>query len=50
MSSKEALNLNVGLEIQWGEEVFDTLPILQVFLLTKHVEDCNFFSIGTLQL
>jgi hypothetical protein len=24
--------------IQWGEQVFDTLPILQVFLLTKHVE------------
>ena len=24
--------------IQWGEQVFDTLPILQVSLLTKHVE------------
>ena len=24
--------------IQRGEQVFDTLPILQVFLLTKHVE------------
>ena len=29
--------------IQWGEQVFDTLPILQVFLLTKHVEVCNFY-------
>uniref|UniRef100_A0A8C7GQH7 Solute carrier family 36 member 4 n=1 Tax=Oncorhynchus kisutch TaxID=8019 RepID=A0A8C7GQH7_ONCKI len=28
----------------WGEQVFDTLPILQVFLLTKHVEVCNFLS------
>ena len=36
--------------IQWGEQVFDTLPILQVFLLTKHVEVCNYFIIGTLQL
>ena len=32
-------------DVQWGEQVFDTLPILQVFLLTKHVE-----VIGTLQL
>ena len=24
--------------IQWGEQVFDTLPILQVLILTKHVE------------
>ena len=29
--------------VQWGEQVFDTLPILQVFLLTKHVEVCNFY-------
>ena len=27
--------------LQWGEQVFDTLPILKVFLLTKHVEVCN---------
>jgi hypothetical protein len=27
-----------GNNIQWGEKVFDTLMILQVFLLTKHVE------------
>jgi hypothetical protein len=27
---------------QWREQVFDTLPVLQVFLLTKHVEVCNF--------
>ena len=31
---------------QWGKQVFDTLPILQVFLLTKHVEVCNFFHHG----
>ena len=30
-------------DIQWGEQVFDTLLILQVFLLTKHVEVCNFY-------
>jgi hypothetical protein len=36
--------------VQWGEQVFNTLPILQVFLLTKHVEACNFLNIGTLQL
>ena len=30
-------------DVQWGEQVFDTLPILQVFLLTKHVEVCNFY-------
>ncbi|KAM9531169.1 E3 ubiquitin/ISG15 ligase TRIM25-like isoform 1-T1 [Salvelinus alpinus] len=35
--------LTIPLEIQWGEQVFDTLPILQVFLLTKHVEVCNFY-------
>uniref|UniRef100_A0A8C4R0S2 G-protein coupled receptors family 1 profile domain-containing protein n=1 Tax=Eptatretus burgeri TaxID=7764 RepID=A0A8C4R0S2_EPTBU len=29
--------------IQWEEQVFDTLPILQVFPLTKHVEVCNFY-------
>ena len=29
--------------IQWGEQEFDTLPILQVFLLTKHVEVCNLY-------
>ena len=28
-------------QLQWGEQVFDTLPILQVFLPTKHVEVCN---------
>jgi hypothetical protein len=28
---------------QWWEQVFDTLPILQVFLLTKHVKVCNFY-------
>jgi len=32
---------------QWGEQVFDTLPILQVFPLTKHVEVFN-FVIGSL--
>ena len=42
MSSNEAQSLKVGLDIQWGEQVFDTLPILQVFLLTKHV--CNFYN------
>ena len=26
--------------IQWGEQVFDTLPILQEFLITKHVDVC----------
>ena len=31
-------------DIQWGEQVFDTLPILQVFPLTNHVEVCNFLS------
>ena len=30
-------------QIQWGEQVFDTLLILQVFPLTKHVEVCNFY-------
>jgi hypothetical protein len=30
-------------DIQLGEKVFDTLPILQVFLLTKYVEVCNFY-------
>ena len=30
--------------IQWGEQVFETLPIWQVFLLTKHVEVCNFYK------
>ena len=29
--------------IQWGEQAFDTLPILQVFLLTKHVEVYNVY-------
>ena len=37
----------VYIYIQWGEQVFDTLPILHVFLLTKHVDVC---IIGTLQL
>uniref|UniRef100_A0A674AY69 Uncharacterized protein n=1 Tax=Salmo trutta TaxID=8032 RepID=A0A674AY69_SALTR len=31
------------LHVQWGEQVFDTLPILQVFLLTKQVEVCHFY-------
>ena len=35
-------NLSHRVSIQWGKQVFDTLPILQVFLLTKHVEVCNF--------
>jgi hypothetical protein len=30
--------------VQWGKQVFDTLPILQVFLLTKPVEVCNFYD------
>ena len=29
------------IDIQWGEQVFHALPILQVFPLTKHVEVCN---------
>uniref|UniRef100_A0A6Q2XTA9 Tensin 1 n=1 Tax=Esox lucius TaxID=8010 RepID=A0A6Q2XTA9_ESOLU len=29
--------------IQWGEQGFDTLLILQVIPLTKHVEVCNFY-------
>ena len=31
--------------IQWGAvyKVFDTLPILQVFPFTKHVEVCHFY-------
>ena len=32
-----------SIHVQWGEQVFDTLPILQVFSLTKHVEVCNFY-------
>ena len=34
----------IAAQIQWGEQVFDTLQILRVFLLTKHVEVCNFLS------
>ena len=34
---------HIYIYIQWGEQVFDTLPILQVFPLTKHVEVCNFY-------
>jgi len=30
--------------IQWGEQVFDALLILQVLSLTKHVEVCNLYS------
>ncbi|CDQ65626.1 unnamed protein product [Oncorhynchus mykiss] len=30
-------------DIQWREQVFDTLPILQVILLPKHVEVCHFY-------
>ena len=40
---KEELVLGVTREKQWGEQVFDTLMILQVFLLTKHVEFCHFY-------
>jgi hypothetical protein len=29
--------------IQWGEQVFESLAILQVFLLTKHVEVGHFY-------
>ena len=29
--------------VQWGEQVFDTLSILQVFPPTKHVEVCDFY-------
>jgi len=29
-------------DIQWGEQVLDTLPVLKVFPLTKHVEVCHF--------
>lgn len=29
--------------IQWGEQVFEALPIMQVFPLTKHVEVYNFY-------
>jgi len=32
-------------EKQWGEQVFDTLSILQVFTLTKHVEVCHFYQV-----
>ena len=31
------------MHLQWGEQVLDTLPILQVFLLTKPVVVCNFY-------
>jgi hypothetical protein len=41
---EKRVRLETGLnKLQWGEQVFDTLPILQVFLLTKHVEVCNFY-------
>ena len=36
--------IECSIYIQCGEQVFDTLPILQVFQLTKHVEVCNFLS------
>ena len=39
----QSLDIQTPLDIQWGEQVFDRLPILQVFLLTKHVEVCNFY-------
>ena len=29
--------------LQWGEQVFGTLPILHVFQLTKHVEVCHLY-------
>jgi hypothetical protein len=32
-------------QLQWGEQVFDTLPVLQVSLPTKHVEVCNFSTV-----
>ena len=31
------------MNIQWGEQVFDTLLMLHVFLHTKNVEVCNFY-------
>ena len=37
----------INMYIQWGEQVFDTLPMLQVFLLTKHVEVCNLYHMYT---
>ena len=33
--------LMLALHVQWGEQVFETLQICLVFLLTKHVEVCN---------
>jgi len=36
---------NLSLCLQWGEQVFDTLTILQVFPLTNHVEVYTFFSL-----
>ena len=30
-------------EVQWGEQVFDTLAILQVSPLAKHVEVSHFY-------
>ena len=35
--------LKLSIIVYSGEQVFDTLQILQVFLLTKHVEVCNFY-------
>jgi len=32
-----------SIHLHWGEQKFNTLPILQVFLLTKHVEVCHFY-------
>ena len=43
VQSTEVRNNIININLQWGEQVFDTLPILQVFLLTKHVEVCNFY-------
>jgi hypothetical protein len=42
--ASDSLKKKSSLHVQWGEQVFDTLPILQVFLLTKYVEVCNFLK------
>jgi len=44
------LNSSYTVYTQCGEHVFDTLQILLVFPLTKYVEVCVIFIIGTLQL
>ena len=42
LEGRDFVSIDKLFYIQWGEQVFDTLPILQVFPLTKHVEVCNF--------